>query len=128
VIRKTTSNEISWAALGIVLAVLVVLLCLAAFVLADPPGVASDSGLTTQNPGQLLPSIKDTGGKVTVSGTLQTSKSVLPGTGLELVWVSTPTVTSGSGHAKVWLNQQGSTKSAVKVIFDDGTIVSLANN
>jgi hypothetical protein len=70
------------------------------------------------------PVITDLSGRALIDRTLEVTGVIQGNKWLELVEVSTPS-TPSSNHARIWLQEVG-TKQALKIIFDDGTIVSIA--
>ncbi len=72
------------------------------------------------------PQIKNLSGEILIDSKLEVSGVLQGNKYFELVETSTPTAPSAN-HAKIWLNTQGST-SALKIIFDDSTVVSIAAN
>ena len=71
--------------------------------------------------------ITETSGQVIIDGSLRTAAQMGTDKWIELIWTSTPS-TPSAGRAKIWLNQQGSTSTALKVMFDDGVARTLSAN
>lgn len=88
-------------------------------------GYATEMAVESK-PREATSQVKEMSGLIFVDARLEVSQSAQINKWLELVEISTPS-TPSSNHARLWVNAQG-TKQALKIIFDDGTIVSIAGN